>query len=276
MRSTRAKAKLAAAALSAVVLFGVSGTVPLTSTAAGASGAKAGGCASSARRAAEPSGQAPPPAHAMVGYVLSYCTDFNGTALPRGWGKFIGVPSGDPSGYFDPTHVIVKGGLLTLNTWRDPSRHNQWATGGVCQCSRSQRYGAYFVRSRVTGPGDDEVQLLWPAAHVWPPEVDFNETGARATTTAWYVHYEADNHQLAKVLRVNLTQWHTWGVIWTPHTITFTVDHKVWGIVRSESVIPRERMTLDIQQQTWCGLAPECPKKPVAMLVDWVAEYALR
>ena len=105
MRSTRAKAKLAAAALSAVVLFGVSGTVPLTSTAAGASGAKAGGCASSARRAAEPSGQAPPPAHAMVGYVLSYCTDFNGTALPRGWGKFIGVPSGDPYYYSSVTRL---------------------------------------------------------------------------------------------------------------------------------------------------------------------------
>jgi hypothetical protein len=33
-------------------------------------------------------------------------------------------------------------------------------------------------------------------------------------------------------------------------------------------------MTLDIQQQTWCGIAPECPSKPLSLLVDWVTEFA--
>ncbi len=174
---------------------------------------------------------------------------------------------------FEPSHVVVENGTLMLNTYRDPAHNNGWATGGLCQCGVARTYGAYFVRSRVTGPGDDEVQLLWPAAHVWPPEVDFNETGLQLTKTAWYVHYRSSNDQVAKTLHVNLTKWHTWGVIWKARSLTFTVDGVVWGIVRNQAIIPHEGMTLDIQQQTWCGIAPECPTKPLSMLVDWVAEF---
>jgi beta-glucanase (GH16 family) len=175
---------------------------------------------------------------------------------------------------FDPSHVVVAGGMLSLLTMRDAANGGGWATGGVCQCGIGRTYGAYFVRSRLTGAGVDEVQMLWPVAHVWPPEIDFNETGNRVTTTAWYVHFRSSGHQIARTLRINLTRWHTWGVRWTPRLITFTVDGDVWGVVRSPSVIPHERMTLDLSQQTWCGIAPECPQRPLAMQVDWVAEYA--
>jgi hypothetical protein len=33
-------------------------------------------------------------------------------------------------------------------------------------------------------------------------------------------------------------------------------------------------MTLDISQQTFCGLTAECPTRAVKMQVDWVAEYS--
>ena len=117
--------------------------------------------------------------------------------------------------------------------------------------------------------------MLWPVAHVWPPEVDFNETGQRVTKTAWYVHFRSSEGRIARTLRINLMKWHTWGVRWAPRRITFTVDGRVWGVVRSPSAIPHERMTLDMTQQTWCGIAPECPRRPVSMQIDWVTEYAL-
>ena len=231
------------------------------------------GCAPTALAGFEPSHQAPPAAHALAGYTRAYCTDFVGAALPSGWGRFSGVPQGDPSGYFDPAHVVVGHGILSLNTAHDPAAGGGWATGGVCQCGVARTYGTYLVRSRLTGAGDDEVQMLWPVAHVWPPEVDFNETGQHATDTAWYVHYSATNRQLAHTLKVNLMKWHTWGVIWTSTSITFTVDGKTWGSVSTPSAVPHESMTLDMSQQTWCGIAPECPTKPVSMQVDWVAEF---
>jgi hypothetical protein len=229
------------------------------------------GCGTQGTTRNEVSSQLPP--RRLRGYTLAYCNDFRGSNLSRGWGRFSGVPGGDPSGMFVPSHVVVENGMLTLNTYRDPANNNGWATGGLCQCGVAHTYGAYFVRSRVTGSGDDEVQLLWPAAHVWPPEVDFNETGSQSTKTAWYVHYRSSNDQVAKTLHVNLTMWHTWGVIWKARSLTFTVDGVVWGIVRNQAMIPHEGMTLDIQQQTWCGIAPECPTKPLSMLVDWVAEF---
>jgi glycosyl hydrolase family 16 len=232
------------------------------------------GCATPAVATHEPSHQAPPGADWLRGYARSYCNDFPGTSLPPGWGRFRGVPHGDPSGMFDPSHVVVAHGMLSLNTLRDQANGGGWASGGVCQCGVGRLYGAYFVRSRLTGAGDDEVQMLWPVANVWPPEIDFNETGNRMTKTAWYVHFRSSGHQIARTLQIDLARWHTWGVRWTPRLITFTVDGRVWGTVRSASVIPHEPMTLDLSQQTWCGIAPECPQRPVSMLVDWVAEYA--
>jgi hypothetical protein len=232
----------------------------------------ASGCGTHGSARTEASRQLP--LRSLPGYRRVYCNDFRGSELSPGWFKFSGVPGGDPSGMFDPSHVVVADGALQLVTARDPQLDNRWATGGLCQCGRPQTYGAYFVRSRVTAGGDDNVELLWPTAHVWPPEVDFNETGNTPTKTAWYVHFSAHNSQIASTLRVNLRQWHTWGVIWTPTSLTFTVDGVAWGSVHDSSVIPHEAMTLDIQQQTWCGIAPECPTKPLSMLVDWVVEFA--
>jgi Glycosyl hydrolases family 16 len=262
-------------AVALIALIGLSPMVLIPSASA-TTHPRAGGCTSASIAAREPSRQAPPGVHWLRGYSRIYCTDFPGANLPRGWGRFSGVPHGDPSSMFDPSHVVVRAGILSLNTTHDPANGGKWATGGVCQCSLGRTYGAYLVRSRLTGAGDDEVQMLWPVAHVWPPEVDFNETGNRATKTAWYVHFRSSGHQIAKTLRINLTRWHTWGVRWTARQLTFTVDGHIWGIVRSPSVIPHERMTLDMSQQTWCGIAPECPKHPVSMQVDWVAIFAPR
>jgi beta-glucanase (GH16 family) len=256
-----------------LALLGLSPLV-LINTAAATTHPQVDGCAARTSSSAEPSSQAPPAASFLLGYTRSYCTDFVGTNLPAGWERFNGVPSGDPGSMFDPSHVVVANGVLSLNTERSSSNDGRWATGGVCQCGLGRTYGTYLVRSRITGPGDDEDQMLWPVAHVWPPEVDFNETGFHLTKTAWYVHFSTSNKQIAKTLNIDLEKWHTWGVQWTPTRMDFTVDGRVWGVVRSPSVIPHEKMTLDMSQQTYCAI--ECPTRPVSMQVDWVAEYTPR
>lgn len=205
---------------------------------------------------------------------MSYCTDFGGTKLPAGWDTFSGVPSGDRTGRFVRSHVIIGHGLLTLLASRDPAYHDSWATGGVCQCGRPETYGAFFVRSRITGPGPDEIDLLWPVAHVWPPEIDFNESVYHTRSTTWSVHFGRTNHVVHGAVQVNLTKWHTWGVIWTPRFVRFLVDGRPWGAITRSSAVPRQPMTLDISQQTFCGLSKECPKRPVAMRVDWVVELS--
>jgi beta-glucanase (GH16 family) len=171
--------------------------------------------------------------------------------------------------------VTQSGGLLSINTYKDAANNGNWATGGVCQCAIAQTYGAYFVRSEITGPGDDNDEMLWPAQHVWPPEVDFNESTAGTQATDAFVHYNSDNEQIGHQISIDLTKWHTWGVIWTPTQVIFTIDGHTWGDVTDPSAIPHIPMTLDLQEQTYCGTGWACPTQPVSMKVDWVAEFAL-
>jgi beta-glucanase (GH16 family) len=214
----------------------------------------------------------------LAGYSQSYVTDFSGSSLPSGWDSYSGNPGGDPGGQFGTAHVVVGGGLLSLNTWQDSGYNNEWVTGGLCQCGEPQTYGAYFVRSRVTGAGPTGVELLFPTAG-WPPEIDFNETGGDSTSTTatniWAATATSRSQAQVK-LDIDMTQWHTWGVIWTPTSITYTVDGRVWGSFNNASEVPNVPMTLDLQQQTWCSSGWACPSAPQSMQVDWVAEYTAK
>jgi len=221
----------------------------------------------------EPSGLAPPTTDAIVGYHQSYATDFSGASLPAGWSKFGGAPGGDPGTAWADSQVVVGNGELQLNAAFD-SKSNEWITGGTCDCSQSQTYGAYFVRSRMTGPGPTVVESLWPESG-WPPEVDFNETYGPTDTSMGTVHYGGSSNQTDSLtVSIDMTQWHTWGVVWSPTTIYFTVDGNVWGEVDATNEIPTQNMTLDIQQQTWCSSGFACPTTPQSTLVDWVAVYS--
>lgn len=226
--------------------------------------------------ASMPSGLAPPGVAALAGYSRSYVEVFDGSALPAGWSVFTGVPGGDPGGKFAASHVVMRGGLLTLNAWQDPRYGDRWVTGGLCQCGLGRTYGAYFVRSRITGAGPDEVELLWPLSNTWPPEIDFNETGPRAVSTGWTVHFDANDDIIQRAVKINMTKWHTFGLIWTPTSITFVVDSIVWGRVTTPVAIPHVPMTLDFEQRALCTLGRDCPQRPETMQVNWVAEYAPR
>jgi hypothetical protein len=261
-------------ALSAVVLLALEGVAPRATFSSTATVSATLQYPLGIPNIHEPSAMAPPGPHALAGYHRVYVTDFKGSSLPAGWVDFTGVPGGDPDGQFAPSHVVVGGGMLHLNTWRDPKYHNKWASGGLCQCGAQYTYGAFFVRSRITGAGPNEVELLWPYSNRWPPEIDFYETGTKDMSTSWTLHYGSDNSFVQQTLKhVNQTQWHTWGVIWSQNRITYTVDGRAWGSFTGSYAIPTVPMTLDLQQRPGCSLSPVCTSVPQTMLVDWVAEY---
>ncbi len=221
--------------------------------------------------ALEPSGVAPPAANALPGYQRSYVTDFGGAQLPAGWSKFAGPANGDADAYWGLGHVLMGGGMARLLTYRDGRR---WVSGGMCLCKQSIFYGAVFVRSRVTRAGPDEAELLWPKANVWPPEVDFNESGS-LTATSWDVHYGNGSAFVQGKHSVDLAKWHTFGVIWTKSRLLFTVDGVVWGNVTARAAVPHQAMTLDIDQQARCsGRWAACPTGTTALQVDWVEIFS--
>ncbi len=212
----------------------------------------------------------------MRGYVLSYRNDFSHRGLPSEWGKFNGVPSGDSGSEWAPSHVLTGGGVVRLTTYRDPRFGGRWVSGGMCECKHGFLYGAMFVRSRVSGPGPDEAELLWPVAPVWPPEVDLNESAFATNSSSWTVHYGKGNAFVQGSHSFDLERWHTWGVIWTPRSLTFSMDGRLWGRITNHGEIPHQPMTLDIDQQTRCNVPASwaaCPKHRATLEIDWVAEY---
>jgi hypothetical protein len=226
----------------------------------------------------EPSHLGPPLATALPGYHREYVADFTGTALPPGWSTFTGVPGGDPYTTFASSHVVVHAGMLHLNTSHDPRYPGyKWTSGGLCQCGHPLTFGAFFVRSRISNAGPNEVELLWPAVNQWPPEIDFNESGQRWSATSGTVHHGSAASDLRiqqNLPGIDLRRWHTWGVIWTPHSITYTVDGQQWGYsITTPDAIPKLAMILDLEQRPGCEAGVACPPQNQTMLVDWVAEY---
>lgn len=212
--------------------------------------------------------------------------DFSHGLRSSRWGAYSGQPGGDPGGWWAPSHAVVTHGVLNLETYRDPRYGGRWVSAGVSSApALRQTYGKYEVRVRIDrGRGVAFVALLWPVRHVWPPEIDFSESGgetnARDQMTAT-LHYGAHDSQLQRSVHVDLTRWHTLGVEWLPGKLIYTIDGRAWATMRSPAV-PGQQMEMDVQTQAGtCGDAyAPCPDAGTPAHVDaqikWVAAYAYR
>jgi len=223
-----------------------------------------------------PSGVAMPTGD-IPGWHLTYSQDFSGNSLPADWGTYTGQPGGDPYGSWDPDNVAVSNGELHLSATGS-------STGGVGFYGNPQTYGMYLVRMK----GDDEpglaisnIALLWPAdGSSWPPEIDFyeDEGGSRDGFTA-SLHPGPDGDDCCVVRQSTSTtgaQWHTYGVMWTPTSITYTIDGTQWGVVQQSQVSspgqwPDIPMNLDLQSQNLGSAQPSGSIE--TMTVAWVVEY---
>ena len=237
----------------------------------------------------DPSGVAipasPPPGSKRI-----FADNFNGTDVSNAWSEYLGQPGGDPGGWWDPSHDVVKHGELQLQTYRDPahcpasSGCQSWGdevSGGV-KLRLTRAYGTYLVRLRAgSAHGVAIVALLWPVSNSSPPEIDFvedNGASPRALNTATF-HYGPGDGATRHYLRVNMSRWHTFGVTWRRGLIVYTVDGRAWASVHNAAV-PSTPMNLALQAQTWnCGNSWEqCPdptaSPKVNLDIDWVVVYA--
>jgi hypothetical protein len=216
------------------------------------------------------------PPGSTPGWTLVYSQDFSGSGLPAGWGTYSGQPGGDPNGRWDPANVVVSGGALHLMATSN-------STGGVMFSGNPQTYGMYLVRMKADyepGLRISDIALLWPQKSVWPPEIDFFEDtgGARASYLAT-VHPgpDGDNSDQVHVsVASDATQWHTYGVQWTPSSITFTIDGHPAGADVPNSGLPAWPdipMNLALQSQNLSGAQPS--QTIETMTVACVAEYAV-
>ncbi len=232
--------------------------------------------------ATSPSGQAVPTAD-PAGYVRSFVDDFSGTVIDgTKWGRYSGQPGSDPGTQWAPSHVVVGGGVVSLETYRDPVYLNKWTSGGINNArSGGLTAGKYEIRMRAdAGKGLNVVGLLWPKNNVWPPEIDFVEDrdGDRTDFTST-LHYRLDGvHKMLHGRKVlDMTQWHTYGVEWKPGLLAYTVDGVPWKTV-SSPYVPTVDMGLAIQTNAvtrGAVLADATTPARSKVEIDWVVGYRL-
>ena len=217
----------------------------------------------------------------VTGWRLTYGTDFPGNRLPSGWYAYNGEPGGDPYGDWESSNVLVSGDELHLMA-------TPRAQAGVQFYNNSQTYGMYLVRMKgdyEPGLSINNLAILWPAQQgVWPPEVDFFQDlgGTRQSFSASLHPGPSGNGGCCVIASPTRdsdgTAWHTYGVQWTPSTITYTIDGRVWASVSSSSLDsgtqwPNVPMNLTLQSQNQDS--PEPSGTIETMTVAWVAEYAM-
>ncbi len=220
------------------------------------------------------------------GWTEVFHDDFAGpTIQPNTWDFYSGHPGGDPYTTWSPTHAVLGNGMLALRTYRDPSYGNAWTSAGLSSLpALSQTYGKYLVRMRSDlGAGIAYAALLWPASGAsGPPEIDFAESNGGIGTTYSFLHFRQDgaNAQIRNTMTIDESQWHTYGVEWTPDSVEFTVDGNIWATETGASV-PTQPMVLDLQSQVWaCGTSTweSCPgpSTPAESDLDiaWVVAYS--
>jgi len=224
------------------------------------------------------------PTAPVSGWREVFADDFNGSSLNLdSWDTYDGQPGSDTGAWFASSHDSVSNSELVISAYRDPAYGNIWVTGGV-DYRAHQTYGKYLVRMRRdTGAGISHALILWPANDTWPPEIDFSEDNASDPQTDYAsLHYATAQgpRTIQRRIAVDLSQWHTWGVEWTPGKLVYTLDGSPWATVTS-SVVPAAAMELCLQIQSWAAgvnswEGPVGPTTPpvVNMDVDWVVVYA--
>ncbi len=238
----------------------------------------------------DPSG-VPPPRGDLPGWRQVFVDDFTGSSLSNAWFQYDGLPGSDHGGWWSPSHDIVSGGELRLTTSPDRAvctsavgcrAVNNEVSGGL-KMRFGQTYGKYLVRLRAKNAhGVPIVALLWPQTNQWPPEIDFvedNGASPRVLNTAT-VHYGSSDTQIARTLRLNFALWHTLGVEWSPGSVRYTIDGRVWATVVNAHV-PSIPMALALQAETFaCDPLSweQCPNastpRRTEFDIDWVAVYA--
>jgi beta-glucanase (GH16 family) len=282
--------------------------VAVTAAACGTSAAKAPGSstAKSGAQAQHPQAQqastqpgaasAIDPAAGQSGWKLTWSSDFGGADARSKWLYYSG---GSGFGlkqlqWYDATNATFKrSGQLVITADKDSNGQTCWY--GACQYSSarletkntfSQTYGEFEARIKFpAGRG------LWPAFWIegsnvyqvgWPAcgEVDIVEPNSKNPyLVSGYAHAPHLRHRgFLTVTKPITAGFHTYGVVWNPHGITWYFDGHRFSHLKSYSGWPFSKPFFIILNLAVGGGYPGNPTAatpfPAKLTVDWVRVYS--
>lgn len=247
-----------------------------------------------------------PPVNAPSGWKMTFDDEFDTldmsryeTHLPQA--RFIGgqgekeiyvdrMYAGDGSTPLNLNPFSVKDGVLTIRADRPTTAirqhlEGQQYTSGMLTTrhSFSQLYGYFEMRAKLPlGKG------LWPAFWLcaidlsWPPEIDVMESlGHNPTTLYTTVHMgqrdKPDKIGFATQVADTTTDFHTYGMLWSPTVIAWYFDGKRVAYTPTPPDV-RKAMYMLINLAVggdWPGDPDASMKFPADMQLDYVRVYAL-
>jgi beta-glucanase (GH16 family) len=198
-------------------------------------------------------GPAGPPA-AAHGLSLAFDPTFSGTTLHTGtWDTCYAyfVPAsgcanfGNPvrDAWYLPSGVRVSGGALNLVATAKPTPGRTKSgspltypyTSGMVTTMKSFSftYGyVQFVAKLPGGTGTWPALWLLPKSETWPPEIDIMENFGSAHTIRSTFFWSDSGavksaHKTTRTSADLTSGYHTYGLLWRPHSLTWYLDGKV-------------------------------------------------
>lgn len=194
--------------------------------------------------------------------------DFNDPSALAGWALYNGLGH-DGNGRRTPHAMSIADGVLTI------TGDTNGNSGGMAWLP-GQLYGRWevCVKSSPAPESYHSVLLLWPDAEDWPwgGEVDFMEISdpARQFVESWVIWGPSDQ-KLNNVIQIDATQWHSFGVEWTPQRVAIFVDGTESWEMADPAHVPPRRMHLCMQLDYFGGDTG----KGARQMVDWARQYPL-
>jgi beta-glucanase (GH16 family) len=236
-----------------------------------------------------PTTPAPTPADSSEFGKLVFSDEFSGSSVDRS--KWTTVYGGSTywNGAFewDNSQLSVSGGSLHIGMEKQAS--GMWSVGGLSSTpnqwnpGNSLLYGKVEIAAKVSQEvwGAGPCFLLWPSSNDhWPPEVDILETpkGKGMFTNHWQgPGGNNDDEYASHIFDLDYSQYHVYGLEWTPDRLTMTVDGK--AVKTFTDHIPHERMSVGLQGHVgtandgWYGSPNGTGVNSVDIAVDYVRVY---
>ena len=219
------------------------------------------------------------PGH-LPGWNQDFVDNFDSGLNTGVWGRYeTDSPTQGKASEWDAANAFTENGSLVIRT--HDAGGGDWRSGGVSSGPGfAAAQGKWAVRAKFDRAyGVSYAFLLYPQGGGWPPEVDFAEGVSGGDYVMSTLHWSSANLTDSRFNHdVDMTQWHTYGVILSDDKVEFTVDGSVWTTIDNHGS-PRIPMWLGLQAgaKHCAGSTGEClsssTPKDSQITIDWAAHW---